>query len=202
MVGRMRFAFLYSTAAVLLCAGPVFAQGKIVVKNPDGTTQEIELPGYSTGGGQQAEQPPAKPEPKVHVFTAPDKPSYVEPAQDPKPVSKPKVKKASAAKPAVPPKPKRPATKSHVPPKPESPGRVVQQPQPMDISPDQPITEKLAKRIALRIAPPSKDIDVFARTFDGKDVYLVRFKTDDGLFDVLVDMASGDILATKKGNDI
>lgn len=178
-----------------MCASAAFAQGKIVVKNPDGSTQELELPEYAP------KQPVEPAKPKVQVFKAPEKPSLLKPEQPRPDAPKPAVEKAAAApkaKPVTPPKPKRPAAASNVPPKPESPGRVVKTPQPMDIPEGQPITEKLAKRIALRIAPPARDINVYPRTFEGKDVYLVRFKTDEGFYDVLVDMLSGDILATKQ----
>ncbi|MEM6780719.1 MAG: PepSY domain-containing protein [Pseudomonadota bacterium] len=197
-LGILCFAVVFASSAALA------QEGKIIVKNPDGTTSELVLPEYSTQPVEPRKPVITPQKPKVHVFTAPDKPSVIEQAaptgkqaiEAPAP-PKPEVKKATIAKPPV---PKRPAAASNIPPKPESPGRVVSQPQPLEIEDGQLITEKLAKRIALRIAPPARDIDVMPRMYEGQPAYLVRFKTEEGLFDVLVDMVTGDILATKKGD--
>lgn len=213
----MRFAFL-CTAAVVLCAGPALAQGKIIVKNADGTTQELEVPGAFGAPVQPDEviEPAVPHQPKVHVFKEPEKPSILnpagpdvaeEPAVDVPDVQKPVIKKVGVKTEAMPspePAPKRreprPDDAPYSPPKPDKPGKMVSQPQPVAIPDGYPITEKLAKRIALRIAPPSRDIDVYRRSFEERAVYLVRFKTDKGFFDVLVDMESGDIVATKEGS--
>jgi hypothetical protein len=84
----------------------------------------------------------------------------------------------------------------------ESPGKVVgdsQRPSQQDDPADGGIvTEKEAQRIALKIAPPARGMQVFPRAFEGRPAHLVRFRTEAGFFDVLVDMETGAILATKE----
>lgn len=213
----MRLPVLLLTALLLPAAA--FAQDKIVVKNADGSEQEVELPEQVTDA--VAPLPGGKPKPKVHVFKS-DEPSLLRPQAPVKPdaekimlnaparpiepemeavtVPRPEMEKPETAKPA-PVKPKReprPEDAPYSPPKPDKSGRVVGAPAPVSVPEGTPVTEKLAKRIALEIAPPARDVKVYPRSFEGKDVYLVRFKTEDGFFDVLVDMLTGDIVATKK----
>lgn len=65
---------------------------------------------------------------------------------------------------------------------------------PAQILPSTTITADLAKAIALDHAPPARTMSVTRRTYEGKPVFVVTFKTESGPYDVLVDAASGAVL--------
>jgi hypothetical protein len=60
-----------------------------------------------------------------------------------------------------------------------------------DIPPGTEITPEIAKMVALDYAPPARSVEILPRTHKGRDVYVVRFRTDDGFVDVLVDAKTG-----------
>lgn len=80
---------------------------------------------------------------------------------------------------------------SRYPAAPNVPGKDLDARPPLDIPPGTEITPQVAKMIALDYAPPSRGIEVLPRVHNDKPVYVVRFRTDDGLKDVLIDRETG-----------
>jgi uncharacterized membrane protein YkoI len=197
--GAMKKRFLLLVSLSLVPLVPAQAQDNVIrVIRPDGSEAVMELPpadSYAIEKRKAVE--PEKPAP-VQVIKAPEQEGAA-PVTPPVDVpARPAPKTVSIQKPVKAAPPPKPAVKSApIPPKETGMAKVVT-PQPEAVPQDVIVTEKLAKRIALKIAPPAKDMTVLYRTYEGKNVYLVRFKTEEGLFDVLVDMITGDILATKE----
>ena len=65
------------------------------------------------------------------------------------------------------------------------------------IASGQPIDKEAAMSIALGVAPPSRDIQVTSFSDDKGLMYSVVFKTDDGLYEVLVDAVTREILRSE-----
>ena len=184
----------------VIISAPVLAQDNVIrIINDDGTETVVELPGAT-----KTPPPPSVPEkvqePVVKKIPARPpvfKPEKLTPKKAAKPAAPEKIQKAAVQKPvAVKPPKKKPDT-APAPLKKESVGKVMEKPQPQEIPQGTVITEKLAKRVALEIAPPARNITVLERSYEDQPVYLVRFKTDAGFYDVLVSRENGQIVATK-----
>lgn len=183
-----------------------FAQENVIrVINPDGSEAVVELPPVDSYTIQtRTPGVPEKPAPVKVIEKSEDIPEVAATQKVVPPVDVPSRSIAPSRKPQtvstfktppIAPKPKAKATP--VPPKDTGMAQVVA-PSVPEVSEDVVVTEKLAKRIALQIAPPSRDIKVMTRQYEGKNAYLVQFRTEEGYYDVLVDMVTGDILATKE----
>lgn len=57
-----------------------------------------------------------------------------------------------------------------------------------------PVSKEQAVAIALEKAPPASSVVALPREYDGRPVYLVKFRTADGPLNIMVDMATGDII--------
>ena len=189
----MRFG-LISFCALMVFSGAATAQENAIrVVNPDGSVSVFELP---------ANNPPVKAAPRepvrVREVVVPETAAPVaapQPAAEPAPVAEEPVKQPKpvatktiaykkseglpplpARKPAAPP---RPAAAAPYEPPPPPPG---------------PLTRDRARRIALEVAPPATRADVLPTVFKDRPAFIVRFKTEDGPYDVVVDAENGDIL--------
>ncbi len=186
--------YLIFGVMLLFLATPALAdEPAIKVIRPDGTVDVYNIPQRSetvpppsAAGGPTLEDmmavtPPAPKEQPQAVAAA--KPVSVKPAKKAvRKSSAPSLQKAFVQKESVPPAPR------IVPPK---------TPAAMSVPPGQEITRELALAIALPHAPPARSVDVVNRTYKGKLVYFVQFKTDGGPRDVLVDAQSGDVVLVK-----
>lgn len=61
-------------------------------------------------------------------------------------------------------------------------------------TPGMEVTREVARRLALREAPPARRIDISRGVYKDRPVYDVVFATEDGRYSVLVDAQTGDIL--------
>jgi uncharacterized membrane protein YkoI len=64
------------------------------------------------------------------------------------------------------------------------------------LPPGTEISERQATSIAMDAAPASSGFTSSRQTYQGKPVYVVTFKTDEGPYDVLVDAASGAVVVS------
>ena len=209
--------FVTFTLLLLFIFAQAFAQDHVIrVIGDDGNETVVEIP--SPNAPARAPEKPASPSEPV-VKKVPSRsildpvPTQTQPAAAPAltppaitktapdipvrsaPIPKPKTVKAAAIKKPVAPRP----SAKPLPPMPDpalDPEKAAYYAPPKAVD-GKEVSQKLAKRIALEIAPPSRNIQVFPRTFEDRPVHVVRFKTDDGFFDVLVDRENGEILATK-----
>lgn len=62
------------------------------------------------------------------------------------------------------------------------------------VKPSGPITKSQAISIAMEVAPPASNVKAIPKVLEGRPVYIVTFRTEDGPLDVIVDYNSGDIL--------
>jgi hypothetical protein len=62
------------------------------------------------------------------------------------------------------------------------------------VAPGAEITKELALQIAMQDAPPARSVNVVPRTYQGQQVFVVQFRTEDGLQEVLVDRTHGNII--------
>lgn len=209
--------------AFAMSAGSAFAQSTITVIGDDGKVQTLEIPGAEVPEEQQAEPAPApesapQPAPKKKAPPKPPEPEelkdFIQPKQpaaskgqgqvvdslpeESKPLEKAiekapenKSEKKTSKKSGKKSKKKK-EQQAEVAPVPEAPKQAA----PV-IAPGTVITEELAASIALDRAPPSSSYKVAKRTFQGKDVFLVTFKTETGPFDVLVDSTTGEVILDK-----
>lgn len=128
------------------------------------------------------------------------------PAEKPeKPVRREAVKKEEAAK-RKPAEKRAPVavvrTKAGVPLPPRKPSRApaaaeTQAPRRAErpvFTPGMEVTRDVARRLALREAPPARRIDISRGVYRDRPVYDVVFMTEDGRYSVLVDAQTGDIL--------
>lgn len=186
--------------AFLVGAVPALAESgdnMIRIINKDGSVTEFEIP------AEKRLPPPAQPEtaPAPATSPAPEAPSLAPqtalpeaaaPAPSPEPVLAPestappkakivKVKKKAKPRVFVPTPRHKPLATLALPPAspPQAPGE---------------ITREQAITIALEVAPPARSMDVERRSYEDRIVYVVAFRTDDGVQDVLVDAKSGDIV--------
>lgn len=185
-----QFLFVFG---LVVAASPAFAQNTITVIQEDGSkvTIELEDPGYVLPGEELQPQPapaPApipeqKPDVVPEVATQPYVDEIVAPTGEDKPALKvikeiPKKKESKKEKQKHPTPPRPPQQKA------------VQQ----DLPPGAEITERMATSIAFDHAPPSSDFSTVRQQYQGKDVYVVTFQTENGPFDVLVDTMTGAVL--------
>ena len=56
------------------------------------------------------------------------------------------------------------------------------------------ITRDLAIRAALEVAPPARGFEVYGTIYKERPAFQVRFKTEDGPHDVLIDGETGKVL--------
>ena len=196
--------FLLSVAVcglVLPCAFPAFAQqaNTITIIREDGTKDVIQL-----GGPPPAVPEPVKRAPKVEVETKPapmPAPEAVPmPEKAPEAVAEPIVPKIERTAPPVSkPKPKK-AVKAKSKPvakkRPQDPLALIppRKPHRQVLPAGQQITKDKALYIALAEAPPSRDVQVYSVQGAQGPAYSVLFKTEDGMYEILVDAASGVIL--------
>ena len=196
---------------------PVLAQeggGAIRVIQPDGTVQEVELPGWGAPKTPEpqaaspvqdtATLPPAREEGASRKSTLDEAiEKAVEQADDVKPeepkAAKPEKKSAAKDKKKKNKKKKKKSAKPDgpVPAQPEKVGRNLDKPEPRTFPPGTEITPELAKSIALDYAPPARSVEVLPRTYEGKPVYIVRFRTETGLEDVIIDAVNGQPIWTR-----
>lgn len=184
---------LLLTAALCAFVFPVFAQDAnvITIIREDGTKEVIPL----GGSAPPVPRAPVPRTPRVETRTKPSVvPQRVEEAAPvvPKiervapPVSQPKTTKT--AKPKI-----KPTVKSRS--KDELAFSPPRKPHRRAVVPKgEAITKDKALYIALAEAPPSRDVQVFTVQGEQGVAYSVLFKTEDGMYEVLVDGASGVIL--------
>ena len=116
------------------------------------------------------------------------------PATDIAPPKKPAApKKKQAAKKAAKPSSKPVPEKVREPAAPDSIGRSDPAYIP-EARPRGPITPDEAKRIAIDEAPPAISVDVYPADYNGRKVFQVIFKTENGDRYVLVDRQTGEIV--------
>jgi uncharacterized membrane protein YkoI len=183
---------LLITASVLCLAVPAYAQdeGAITVIQDDGTKVTVPiggvdpvLPGEMDAPPQQAAPVPPAEKPLIVPEVAPR--SYVDPiveqpSREAEKAPAPESKKSKAEK-SKHPKPPRVPTQ-----------RAVKQ----SLPPGTEISERQATSIAMDAAPASSGFTSSRQTYQGKPVYVVTFKTDEGPYDVLVDAASGAVVVS------
>lgn len=187
------------------------AQNKIIVIGEDGKKQEITL--------DQPQINPVEPEPAKESAPQISEPAplsasdlmRIEDPASPKPApatqtqqSVPKPQKAVVKPPAIKRSPVKQTSMIPIPPrKPsaEDVARWVEESKPVfnfvdpkNIPPDVAITRDLAVRVALEVAPPSRGYEVFRTDYKDRPAYQVRFKTEAGPHDVVVDAESGEVL--------
>lgn len=213
----MRFFRIIFVLFLAFIAIPAYAQDSTIrVINEDGSVSEIDLPGWGAAPPEETK----KLSRKVKEEPVPEEKSVeAEPVVEDKPaVAAPQPAKKSTETektPAekLPPIPqyvekkKRPvpaaSAVASVPTHkiPPVPGRkpVPMTPQEIAAIPppglDDVIHQNEAVGIALKYAPPSKDFRVLRRLHDGQPVYAVLFKTETGVYEVVVDAFSGGVLA-------
>lgn len=180
------------TASVLCFALPAHAQ-EITVIQDDGTKVTVPLEPMDTMlPGEAEEAPPVEAAPvppadkPLHVEEVAPRPyvdRIVEQPQRvyedaPAPKSSGKKSKAEKSKHPKPPRvPTQKAVKNSLPPGTE-------------------ITERVATSIAMDAAPPSAGFTSSRQSYEGRPVYVVTFRTDDGPYDVLVDAATGEVVVS------
>lgn len=195
----IRLLLLSASLIGLLTALPARAEEENVIKiiQPDGSVVVVEMPGPERPAAPEDSMPPGS-EDQPHVFRAPeDSGEEFVPVEPEAPEAAPApVKKAppapKAPKTAPPPKP--------VPTKAESEGRILEPapaPQPaLPPAPGQEITREMAIEIAMRASPPVRSLNVVRRMYQDKPVFVVQMRTDEGPLDVLIDVVTGEIVAT------
>lgn len=213
-----RFSLLALMAFGLMMAAPAQAQNKIIILKKDGSREEIIIDQPAVPEVQKPSAPTVKkiPGPKTMsakelMEAAPVVETVEEVAKPQAPKPKPVVKPAPAKKKAAPKKavkakakkvtPKKPVTPVP-PPKPDEEGiarakaarPLIDHIDPRNIPPGTVITRDLATRAALEVAPPSRGFDVFGTTYKDRPAFQVRFKTENGPHDVIVDGETGKIL--------
>jgi uncharacterized membrane protein YkoI len=202
--------------ALFYAAGISHAQNKIIVINKDGTREEVLL-NQDTPAKPKVEAPKVQtegqPQPSASDLIQPSAPPQTETVEQ---VPEPEKTVPKPAAKAVPPK-KQVQSKpknTELTPKPKQIKLPYPKPKPSEaeivkakaakprfnyIDPNNipegtPITEDLATRVALEVAPPSRGFQVFVTEYEGVPAYQVRFKTENGPHDVIVDGATGQVL--------
>lgn len=171
------------TACLLVLLGSAAAAqngGDVIrIKKDDGSVEVFQIPAA-----------PAAPEPAAPFEVK--APAVAEPSAPVKPVVKKDAVKKTVKKPVRKERIKEKPVK-----KPESKIlKEAQRPIPRPLPPNAVITPELAKSIALDHAPPARSMEVAQRVYQGKPVFVVTFKTETGLFDVLVDAQTGKVVTT------
>ena len=189
----MKKLFLFSAAVLIFLPAAAYAQGAITIIHEDGSKDVVDLSKKAVD-----EPPPAEAPPPAAVPSIPPAPS-AKPAEtlefDDPPVAEKavKTKKPKPQKPAAKPRPKPAPPVEEV--KPVPPPMPVQRAAPMGKG----LSKKQAIRIALDYAPPSSDVAVLPTSADdGNPALAVRFKTENGYTDVILDNETGKVLDTQK----
>jgi hypothetical protein len=177
------------TASVLCFALPAYAQdeGAITVIQDDGTKVTVPIEGVDPVLPGETDAPPqaAAPVPPAEkpLIVPEVETRFVDPIVEPPPRAvheEVPAPKASGKKPNHPKPPRVPtqkAVKNSLPPGTE-------------------ISERQATSIAMDAAPASSGFTSSRQIYQGKPVYVVTFKTDEGPYDVLVDAASGAVVVS------
>lgn len=188
----MRFLIL-CFALMLIFVSHARAGDENVIKivQPDGSVVVVKLPDPEPQPAPEREAvPQPQSAPKEEARVPQEQPSErAVPEAAPVPASKPE-RKAETLPPPAKPRP--------VPTRAESEGRIQNpEPAPLPVLPPTPgriITKEIATQIALENAPPARSMMVVKRTFNGRLVWVVTFRTDAGTRDVLVDAETGEIV--------
>jgi hypothetical protein len=204
------------TALILLVTVSIFpfcalAQDNLIrIIHDDGRVDEIEMPGNKKHvppemPADTATLPPASKDSPVAEDIAPVQaaPDPVERAIEkavretdkapaPKVAAKPAKKKQQEAKKETPAESAPEGAISQYPASPEAIGRPMLEPEPRQIPPGTEITKEMALSIALDFAPPARSVTVLPRTHNGTPVFVVSFRTDDGIEDFLIDRQTGE----------
>ncbi|GEM_PF-2918751 len=181
------------TASVLCLALPAFApafaqdEGAITVIQDDGTKVTVPIEGVDPVLPGEMDAPPqaAAPVPPA------EKPLIV-PEVETRFVD-PIVEQPARAVHEEAPAPKSSAKKPNHPKPPRVP---MQKAVKQSLPPGTEISERQATSIAMDAAPASSGFTSSRQTYQGKPVYVVTFKTDEGPYDVLVDAASGEVVVS------
>ena len=181
---------LLLSIAVLLIA-PQFARAEdenvIKIIQPDGSVVVVKMP--TAPAPPEPEPVPEPQEVKDAIAAEEAAPSAPEPEAVPVPAEKPQARPVPAPQPSKP-KP--------IPTQAESDGRIINpEPAPLPVLPPTPgriITKEIATQIALENAPPALSVMTVRRTYEGRLVWVVTFRTESGSRDVLVDAQTGEIV--------
>jgi hypothetical protein len=184
---------LFTLAVIMVLVSSAWAQdNKIRVINEDGTVSEIDL---GSGGGAAAPL-----EPKVKKPAEQEIPAKAPAAAPAKPVEEPAVKTAVQEKKK--PKEKAAQTKSKTKSAKSSKKSPPPKPQPVSKPPVKrilPKGEKFTRDEAMAIAIDStsmiaRGLEAYPRIHEGREVWVVVFKTEQGERDILVDAMTGEIV--------
>jgi hypothetical protein len=215
LAGMKRTILLCSVCMVWVT--PVWAQDNTIrVVQPDGTVAEAVMPARrapvvssapspleaaiqkavrgmddapAAASAEVAPEPASEPVAESVVQPAAVVEEKIEAKAAPVSQPAPAKKKKSAPKPAK--KDTANAAQKKYAAAPNAPGRDMDVRPPLDIPQGIEITPEIAKMVALDYAPPARGVEVLPRDYNGKAVYVVRFRTDDGLKDILIDRANG-----------
>lgn len=217
----VRFAFFIIVLACFVPVRPVLAEQPVITIHPDGSIsvdgkQAVSKPEQPATPAPPAEeiqipvpQRTAEPVvPVVPVAVEPPEPALVPQQADgmvaappPKPASKPQPRKIrQQAKnedrvpvPAPAAAPPRPVADTIV----ESGEKgYTTEAAPESVAGE--LTGADAIRIALGVAPPARNVNAFPADYEGRKVFQVVFRTEDGEHHVLVDRQSGEIVKPEK----
>jgi len=218
----MRLSGIIFTFFLAFLVLPAYAQdNKIRVINEDGSVSEVDLPGWSAAPPQETnkssrkavkKEEPAAEEESVEVEPVteekipaaapappakksagmrkeqepaeklPPIPEYVEKKKQPvAPVASASSSSSPSMAPPVPGRKPAPMTAAEI--------AAIPPPSLNDV-----IHQNEAVGIALKYAPPSRDFRVLRRLHNGQPVYAVLFRTDNGVYEVVVDAFSGRVL--------
>ncbi|MGB4106435.1 MAG: PepSY domain-containing protein [Alphaproteobacteria bacterium] len=181
------------TVSVLCFALPAYAQ-EITVIQDDGTKVTVPLEPIDAVLPGEIDAPPAQAAPvppadkKLHVEEVAPRP-YVDRIVEPP-------QRVYEDAPAPAPKKKGKAEKSKHPKPPRVPTQKAVKNSIGSMAPGTEITERMATSIAFDAAPASSGFTASRQSYEGRPVYVVTFKTDDGPYDVLVDAASGEVVVS------
>jgi uncharacterized membrane protein YkoI len=211
----MKRHFIIIIVGLVFAGPPVHAQeGVIRVIQPDGSVEEAEIPAAKPPAAPQKPET-ALPAPAASAPTAATTP--VPKAQKPAPKSpsdmavsppaktqnKPKnqVSESASKKPAKAQnkKDKKPKDEAKIDgplPAPDLQAKPMMPLPPLPKpAPGEYISKTQALNIALGYAPPVRSYDVLPRTYhDGRFIYVVRFITDQGPRDILIDASDGSVI--------
>lgn len=203
-------------AVAVLFSAQAFAQDNIIrIIKEDGSVVEFEMGRPPEAAPEPAPVSASAPEPEPESTALPKSepkaPAVVEKepmagvpetasqnaqapvAEKPKKAAKPKaVVKTKASTSTVPIPMRKPAAAKYAAPDVYAPSR-------SDVTPGETvITKNVALAIALENdAPPARSVQVLPRNYEGRPVFVVQFRTEDGLYDMLIDRRSGEIVERK-----
>jgi uncharacterized membrane protein YkoI len=189
------------------------AQNKIIILQKDGSREEIILdqPTPAAKAPEPVSEKPSAPtqtaedllKGEANLNVAPEVKAAIEPktkqkskptiAPKTKPIVKKEVPKAAVKQEVKIPTPKlKPNEQEIFRAKTAKP--LIDHIDPRDIPEGTVITRDLAVRAALEVSPAARSFDVFSTTYKDRPVYQVRFKTEGGPHDVIIDGETGKVL--------